>query len=59
MMPVIRLSDATFSELKAIATWLSAKTPSETIDRLVVRNWMSWGLNAIPAMNQRSLRMMR
>jgi len=35
MMPVIRLSDATFSELKAIATWLSAKTPSETIDRLV------------------------
>jgi len=35
MMPVIRLSDATFSELKTIATWLSAKTPSETIDRLV------------------------
>lgn len=35
MMPVIRLSDATFTELKAIATWLSAKTPSETIDRLV------------------------
>ena len=35
MMPVIRLSDATFSELKTIATWLSAKTPSEMIDRLV------------------------
>jgi len=35
MMPVIRLSDATFSELKTIATWLSASTPSETIDRLV------------------------
>src|SRR5271170_7679633 len=35
MMPVIRLSDATFSELKTVATWLSAKTPSETIDRLV------------------------
>lgn len=35
MMPVIRLSDATFSELKTIATWWSAKTPSETIDRLV------------------------
>jgi len=34
-MPVIRLSDATFSELKTVATWLSAKTPSETIDRLV------------------------
>lgn len=35
MMPVIRLNDATFSELKTIATWLGAKTPSETIDRLV------------------------
>src|ERR1700733_1180389 len=35
MMPVIRLSDAAFSELKTIATWLSTKTPSETIDRLV------------------------
>jgi hypothetical protein len=35
MMPVIRLSDATFAELKAISTWLSTDTPSETIDRLV------------------------
>ena len=35
MMPVIRLSDATFSELKTLATWLSAKTPSEAIDMLV------------------------
>ncbi len=35
MMPVIRLSDATFLELKTIATWLSANTPSEVIDRLV------------------------
>jgi hypothetical protein len=35
MMPVIRLSDATFAELKMISTWLSASTPSETIDRLV------------------------
>ena len=34
-MPVIRLTDATFSELKTIATWLSASTPSEAIDRLV------------------------
>jgi hypothetical protein len=35
MMPVIRLSDATFVELKAISTWLGTSTPSETIDRLV------------------------
>jgi hypothetical protein len=35
MMPVIRLSDATFTDLKTIATWLSANTPSETIDTLV------------------------
>jgi hypothetical protein len=35
MMPVIRLSDATFSELKTIATWLGASKPSEAIDRLV------------------------
>ena|ERR1700722_8932722 len=35
MMPVIRLSDATFVELKAISTWLGTGTPSETIDKLV------------------------
>ena len=35
MMPVLRISDATFVELKTISTWLSAKTPSETIDILV------------------------
>lgn len=35
MMPVIRVSDATFAELKAISTWLSTDTPTATIDRLV------------------------
>lgn len=35
MMPVIRLNDATFIDLKQIATWLGTKTPSETIDNLV------------------------
>lgn len=35
MMPVIRINDATFADLKAIATWYGTKTPSETIDRIV------------------------
>ena len=35
MMPVIRISDATFVDLKSIATWLGADTPSKTIERLV------------------------
>lgn len=39
MMPVIRISDAAFSNLKHIATWLDADTPAQTIDQLV-RNEM-------------------
>jgi hypothetical protein len=35
MMPVIRLSDATFSELRTVATWMGARTPPEAVDRLV------------------------
>lgn len=35
MMPVVRINDATFSDLKSIATWFGTKTPSETIDRMV------------------------
>ena len=35
MMPVVRINDATFADLKSIATWLGTKTPSETIDRIV------------------------
>ena len=34
-MPVIRINDATFADLKSIATWFGTKTPSETIDRIV------------------------
>lgn len=34
-MPVVRINDATFSDLKTISTWLGTKTPSETIDRIV------------------------
>jgi len=46
MMPVIRLSDATFAELKAISTWLSTNTPSETIDRLVHEKLAVLGLES-------------
>ncbi|MCP5203425.1 MAG: hypothetical protein H6992_04630 [Pseudomonadales bacterium] len=35
MMPVIRINDATFVDLKSISTWLGTNTPSETIDALV------------------------
>lgn len=35
MMPVVRINDATFADLKAISDWLGTKTPSETIDRIV------------------------
>jgi len=35
MMPVIRLTDATFMNLKNIKDWLGTQTPSETIDLLI------------------------
>jgi hypothetical protein len=35
MMPVVRINDATFADLKSIATWLGTRTPSETIDQIV------------------------
>lgn len=35
MMPVVRINDATFADLKSIAMWFGTKTPSETIDRIV------------------------
>ncbi|QRY67292.1 hypothetical protein JVX98_23395 [Ensifer sp. PDNC004] len=34
-MPVVRINDATFADLKSIATWFGMKTPSETIERVV------------------------
>lgn len=35
MMPVVRISDATFIDLKSISTWLGTDTPSKTIENLV------------------------
>ena len=35
MMPVLRLNDATFSDLSTLKTWYGTKTPSETIDKIV------------------------
>lgn len=35
MMPVVRINDATFADLSTLKTWFGAKTPSETIDRIV------------------------
>lgn len=35
MMPVVRLNDATFVDLKSISTWIGSTTPSETIVHLV------------------------
>lgn len=35
MMPVIRINDATFADLKAISAWFGTKTPAETIDKIV------------------------
>jgi len=35
MMPVVRINDATFTDLSTLRTWFGTKSPSETIDRLV------------------------
>lgn len=35
MMPVVRVNDGTFADLKSISTWLGTKTPSDTIDQVV------------------------
>ena len=34
-MTTIRISDATFANLKSISTWMGDEKPSETIDNLV------------------------
>jgi len=39
MMPVVRINDATFSDLSTLKTWFGTKSPSETID-LIVRQAM-------------------
>lgn len=35
MMPVVRINDAAFGDLKTLSTWFGTKTPAETIDRIV------------------------
>ena len=44
MMPVIRISDATFADLKAVATWLETDTPSLTIEKLVAEKMVTLDL---------------
>lgn len=44
MMPVVRVNDATFVDLKSVATWLGTETPSQTIDRLVREKMDELGL---------------
>ena len=34
-MPVVRVSDARFADLKSISEWWGTKTPAETIDRAI------------------------
>ncbi|MBO9671337.1 MAG: hypothetical protein J7485_12550 [Sphingobium sp.] len=35
MMPVVRVSDATFANLSTLKTWFGTKTPGDTIDQIV------------------------
>ncbi|PRY91026.1 T4SS efffector SepA family protein [Donghicola tyrosinivorans] len=43
-MPVVRISDATFVDLKSIATWLDVETPALTIEQLVRDKMAQLGL---------------
>jgi hypothetical protein len=36
MMPVIRINDATFTNISTLKTWFGTRSPSETIDRIVL-----------------------
>lgn len=44
MMPVIRLNDGTFGDLKTISAWLGTKTPTETVDQIVREKMEQLGL---------------
>ena len=44
MMPVVRVNDATFGDLKSVATWLETETPSQTIVQLVREKMEQLGL---------------
>ncbi|WP_420433994.1 T4SS efffector SepA family protein [Hyphobacterium sp.] len=43
-MPVIRVSDATFVDLKTVAVWLGTSKPGETIQRLVAEKMDELGM---------------
>ena len=44
MMPVVRINDATFGDLKSISTWLGTATPAQTIDEIVRQAMEKLGL---------------
>lgn len=44
MMPVIRLNDVTFANLGTLKMWFGAKTPSDTIDRIVQQTMEELGI---------------
>lgn len=44
MMPVVRINDARFDDLKAISTWLGTETPAQTIDAIVIQMMERLGL---------------
>ncbi|TIN95544.1 MAG: hypothetical protein E5Y06_12400 [Mesorhizobium sp.] len=44
MMPVVRINDATFADLKSISAWWGTKTPAETIDRAIRETMEQLGL---------------
>lgn len=44
MMPVIRINDAAFANLKSISTWWGTKTPAETLDRVIRETMEQLGL---------------
>lgn len=52
MMPVVRISDATFVDLKSIAAWLGTDTPSKTIESLVKEKMDALDLERDPGEGQ-------
>lgn len=44
MMPVVRLNDATFVDLRTVAAWLGTTTPAETVDQLVKEKMLTLDL---------------
>ena len=58
MMPVVRIDDATFKDLKSVSTWIRTGTPSETIAELVREKMDALGLErdvdelAVPEVEQ-------